>query len=357
MSEASTVATKMREATFAVLAFFAAVALAWMVDRHAGPQAPAMVFLVATMVVGLRVRRAFAVAHAIAGFLAYDVLFVDPRGSLSIARPLEMLAFVAFVAVALVATQQARARLELARALDAKRAEAETERLRAALLASVSHDLRSPLAAMVGAAGTLQQLGDSVSPRDRRELLDSLLDECRRLDRYVGNLLDMARLGSGAIAIDRDWIAIEDLAGAAVRRTRAIAGGKEIVLDVAPDLPLVEVHPALVEQALFNVLENGARHATARVVVTVRAEAGRMVVDVADDGPALADDERARAFAAFPPGGDSGREVAGTGLGLAICRGFIGAHGGDVAVAAEASGGTRVRMRLPLPRQPPAAPS
>lgn len=154
---------------------------------------------------------------------------------------------------------EALGRVQLNQALEAARVQSETETLRAALLSSVSHDLRSPLASIVGAAESLIAYGTGMTAEDRRSLESSILGEGQRLDRYIQNLLDMTRLGHGELRIERDWIAPSELVGAAVGRLRKAFPALPLELDVPADLPLISAHPALLEQALFNILENAAR--------------------------------------------------------------------------------------------------
>ncbi|MBK8070326.1 MAG: sensor histidine kinase KdpD [Rhodanobacteraceae bacterium] len=252
----------------------------------------------------------------------------------------------------------ALARTRLNDALEAARMQSETENLRAALLSSVSHDLRSPLSAIVGAAESLTAYGDAMPPEDRRSLQESILGEGQRLDRYIQNLLDMTRLGHGELKIQRDWIAPAELLGAAARRVRKQFPGIEFALDVPPDLPLLWVHPALVEQAVFNILENAARFSPpgGPVSLRARADAGELRIEVADRGPGIPEEERARIFDMFYSVARGDRGKGGTGLGLSICQGLIGAHGGRVEALPGADGcGTLIVVTLPL-TSPPEAP-
>ncbi|HWU70277.1 MAG TPA: ATP-binding protein, partial [Pseudoxanthomonas sp.] len=237
----------------------------------------------------------------------------------------------------------------------------ETERLRSALLSSVSHDLRSPLAAMVGSAGSLANYSDAMSAEDRKSLLDTILLEGDRLDRYIQNLLDMTRLGHTGLSLNRDWIGVDELIGSATGRLRRYQPDVVLRVELAPDLPPIWVHPALVEQALFNVLENAAKFSPPgkAIEVAARLAEGSLQVDVRDHGPGIPEEERKRIFDMFysVERGDRGRH--GTGLGLTIAQGMVGAHGGSVeALPAPDGQGTLVRITLPLmtpsPKEPDA---
>jgi two-component system sensor histidine kinase KdpD len=249
---------------------------------------------------------------------------------------------------------QALDRARLASELESARVQGETERLRNALLSSVSHDLRSPLASMIGSAGTLLSYEDQLPASERHELLEAILGEGQRLDRYIQNLLDMTRLGHGTLKLTRDWVDAGEIVAAAVSRMRKLFPEVRVDVHLPRDTILLHVHPALVEQALFNILENAGRFTPPGdpVRVTVSSEVGRLRVDVADRGPGIPEDERARIFDMFYSVSRGDRGGKGTGLGLAICRGMIGAHGGSVEALPHVGGGTTIRVSLPLPPPP-----
>ncbi|NID06428.1 sensor histidine kinase KdpD [Luteibacter jiangsuensis] len=249
---------------------------------------------------------------------------------------------------------QALERARLAAELEGARVEGETERLRNALLSSVSHDLRSPLASMIGAAGTLLDYEKQLPEGERRELLEAILGEGRRLDSYIQNLLDMTRLGHGALTLKRDWVDAGEIVAAAVARMRKQFPETRVDMQLPPDTVLLHVHPALIEQALFNILENAARFSPPDepVRVMVRVESGQLLVDVSDRGPGIPEDERERIFDMFHSVARGDRGKQGTGLGLAICRGMIGAHGGSVQALPHVGAGTTIRVSLPLPAPP-----
>lgn len=246
---------------------------------------------------------------------------------------------------------QAVLRTRLVAELEQAHVSNETERLRSALLSSVSHDLRSPLAAMIGSADSLASYGDAMDGADRRALLDTIQVEGERLDRYIQNLLDMTRLGHEGLQIHRDWIGVDELIGSAARRLQRYQPQVRLELDIPATLAPIWVHPALVEQAVFNVMENAAKFSPpgAAVQVQARVADGQLRIDVVDAGPGIPDDERARIFDMFysVERGDRGRH--GTGLGLTICQGMIGAHGGSVQALPGRDGrGTLIRITLPL---------
>lgn len=238
-------------------------------------------------------------------------------------------------------------RIMLVTELESAKLITEREQLRASLLSSVSHDLRTPLASIVGAASSLKEYDRALSPSDRESLLSSVLDETHRLDRYIQNLLDMTRLAHGPLELQRDWEDLRDLIAAAIRRLRL--SNIRIGTSVDEDAELVFVHGDLVEQVLVNLLDNAARYTPAggRIEITARADGGFVDVEVGDFGPGIPASDRERVFDPFYRVHERDRR-SGTGLGLSICRGIARAHGGDVTARARPDGtGAILRFRLP----------
>jgi two-component system sensor histidine kinase KdpD len=237
---------------------------------------------------------------------------------------------------------------------DAREAErrAEREELRNSLLSSVSHDLRTPLASITGAATALLA-GDAAGREPRRDLLETIAEEASRLNRLVGNLLDMTRLESGGLEVRREWTPIEEVIGAALARSEPLLRGREVKLDVPESLPLVPIDGVLVEQVLLNLIENAAKYTPAGSPSEVAAwgAPALVTVEVRDRGPGVPDDEREAIFEKFVRGKTPGRP--GTGLGLAIARGIARAHGGTVTVSSREGGGAAFRLTLPIEGTPP----
>lgn len=253
---------------------------------------------------------------------------------------------------------QALARAQLAEELEAARLHGQTEELRSALLASVSHDLRTPLTAMRGSIDSLLALGDAIPAADRNELLEGTRDEAERLDRYIQNLLDMTRLGHGGLKLARDWVAPSDIVASALQRLRAVLVPLQVECVLPPEPPLLRVHAALIEQALVNVLENAARFSPpgGRLRVALEYDEQELRFVVADQGPGIPEAERAKIFDMFYTAARGDRGGQGTGLGLAICQGMVGAHGGRVTVGEGLDGrGASLTLHLPLTTQPQAA--
>jgi two-component system sensor histidine kinase KdpD len=217
---------------------------------------------------------------------------------------------------------------------------AEADRLRQALLTSISHDLRTPLAAIVGSAGTLRDFAADLTEASRAELAGTILDESERLNRFIANLLDMTRLESGAVTPNHAPHDLGEIVGSALQRAGRVLAGRHADVDLAPDLPMVEVDPVLMEQVLFNLLDNAAKHAPEDTGISIRGrhDASGVVLEIADEGEGIPPDQTERIFDKFHRAqkGDSVR--AGTGLGLAICRGFVEAMGGTIVAANRADG-------------------
>ncbi len=243
-------------------------------------------------------------------------------------------------------------RISLNAELESSKLKAEMEQLRSALLSSVSHDLRSPLAAMMGSAESLQVLDQQLSKEDRNELLSTILLESQRLDRYIQNLLDMTRLGHGTLKLERDWVSVADIIGSAKQRLKRFFPQVEVEYEAEPDLPLLYAHAALLEQGLFNILENAAKYSPdgEAVRVWVSQQGHKCRIEIEDSGPGIPAELREKVFDMFYVVADGDSKRHNTGMGLAICRGMIGAHGGTVkATSARVGTGSRFIVELPLP--------
>lgn len=245
-------------------------------------------------------------------------------------------------------------RADLTREAERIQLQMETERLRSSLLSAVSHDLRTPLSVITGAASTLLEGGETLGPEVRTELLTSVLNDAERLNRLVANLLDMTRLESGALEVHKQWQSLEDVVGAALARLTRPLRDHPLTTRLPPDLPLVAIDELLVQQVLVNLVENAAKYAPAGTPLEIAAgwDLGVIWVEVADRGPGLPPDDLQRVFTKFYRTPDAtGRP--GTGLGLAICRGIVELHGGTICAENRAGGGAVFRFTLPLPDTPP----
>jgi two-component system sensor histidine kinase KdpD len=236
-----------------------------------------------------------------------------------------------------------------------EREKADREALRSALLASMSHDLRTPLATILGSVTSLRQLGESLPPGARSELLLAIEEEAGRLARHVDNLLDMTRLQSGG-EIRHDWIDAADTAQLAVMRARRNFPQREILFEASGKETLVRGDASLLEQVVFNLIDNAIKFSPTGTPVEVSAGSRGNEIEIAvrDHGPGLGAVDRQKIFEPFHRG--AGAATTGSGLGLAICRGIVGAHGGRLEAESPVSGssGTAMRVFLPVPGEKPA---
>ena len=242
-------------------------------------------------------------------------------------------------------------RISLAKGLDQARVLAETERLRAALLTSISHDLRTPLASILGTVSSLRSFPEKYGTTEREELLATLQEEAERLNRFVANLLDMTRLESGAIELKVELIDVAEIVGAALQRAGNVVAGHRVEVDIEAGLPMLRLDAVLFEQVLFNLLDNAAKYSLAGSRIDVRAKRdGEFVeIEIVDEGPGIPPADFERIFDKFYRVQAQDRRRAGTGLGLAICRGFVEALGGwIVARNRRDRSGAVLTIRMPV---------
>jgi two-component system sensor histidine kinase KdpD len=250
-------------------------------------------------------------------------------------------------------------RAQLADRAQKEEVEVEAERLRTSLLSSLSHDMRTPLGAITGAASSLLEQRSTLTEPARRELLQSILDESNRMNRLIGNLLDMIRVESGALQVQKDWQPLEEPVGVALIRLGERLEQHPVRVSVPPDLPLVPMDGVLIEQVFVNLLENATKYTPAGTPIDIAAVQadGVVRVDVLDRGPGIPAGEERRIFEKFYRAANEG-PATGVGLGLTICRGIVTAHGGRIWAENRAGGGAAFHFTLPLSgAQPPAVPA
>jgi len=359
------------------LALVAAVAASLLPFRSGISRAtPALLLVLPVVAAGILGRRIAAVATAMAGAAVYSFAFVPPYDRVSIAEPEDVAALVVFVLVAVVVgtlmavqtnrRQVAEDRAHQIRILYDRNVElsAERERLReeanrvvllehldrqrSALLRSVSHDLRTPLATIQAVASDLRDdVADPGYPAETRQrLLGLVSDEAERLNRIVANLLSLSRIESGSLLPERQAVAIDELVSDRLDKLRRLFRDLSVVVDLSPGLPLVNADYSQLDQVISNLLENAARHAPPRSTVHIAAEpAGQVVmVTISDEGTGVAPEEREHIFEPFRRGPGS----ASSGVGLAICKAMVEANGGTISVGESESGGARFDFTVPL---------
>jgi two-component system sensor histidine kinase KdpD len=279
------------------------------------------------------------------------VLGLRPSDPHSLQSPERLHQLEAFASQTALAIERARL------AEEAERAEvrAETERLRNSLLSSVSHDLRTPLASITGAASTLLEGEARLDAATRHDLLESLHEEADRLNRLVQNLLEMTRLEAGALHPRTDWHSVEEVVGAALGRFGKALAQRVVTARIPPELPLVPMDDVLIEQVLLNLIDNVIKYTPPDSPIEIAAEdtGGAVVIEVADRGPGLPPGEEQLIFEKFHRA-ERGPSVRGAGLGLAISRGIVHAHGGRIWAENRPGGGVSMRVSLPAKDAPPA---
>lgn len=239
-------------------------------------------------------------------------------------------------------------RARLAEAAEAARVARERESLRNTLLASISHDLRTPLAVIAGAGSTLAQHAETLDAPTRKSLAHSIETQAQEMAGLISNVLDLVRFESGETPLRRDWESLDDLVGAALNRAEQRLAKHPVELQLPPELPPVYVDANLIVQVFLNLFDNAAKYTPAgtRICVSAATDASMLLVTVDDDGPGLPGGDPARLFDKFQRGGEEGT-IVGVGLGLAICRAIIQAHGGTISARNRQGGGARFEFTLP----------
>ncbi|MDQ1505395.1 MAG: two-component system, OmpR family, sensor histidine kinase KdpD [Actinomycetota bacterium] len=335
--------------------------------------ATAALVLVVPVALGVAVGGFSAVPVGVAfGFLTFDFFFIPPYSTFYVTEWEDWISLVVYAMVGCTvggvvaqlgrAQREAEARRAEAQLLWAERARLveessrlqlleEVDRLRAALIGSVSHDLRTPLASIKASISDLADPGLLLSDDDRATLLRTTEEETDRLTRLVTNLLDMSRIQAGALVPHTSATPLDELIGAVAGRLGPTLGEGRLAVEIADGLPLADVDYLLMEQVLSNLLENAARYTPPGTAVTVRAAAvgdGEVEVAVVDHGPGVAEQERERIFDQFYRLRAEGQGPVGTGMGLAIVKGIAEAHGGRIWVEGTPGGGATFVLRLPV---------
>jgi two-component system sensor histidine kinase KdpD len=312
----------------------------------------AMLYLLAVVAVALRFTRGPTVATSVLSVAAFDYFFVPPSGAFTVDDPQYLLTFAMMLGVGLIISHLTNAVRAKARREARLAQEADTERIRNALLSSISHDLRTPLAVICGASSSLAERGESLGADERRSLAQSIFGHSREMSELLAKVLEMTRLESGSITPKRDWASLNEIVGSVLRRLQERLATHMVMVELPDDLPLVRLDSVLMDQALANLLENAAKHTPPRTLIRVRAQRSgeSMTVSVEDFGPGLPEGDPEQLFAKFERGASAGRD--GMGLGLAICRAIVRLHEGSIWAERLAGGGTAFRFTLPLEAPP-----
>jgi two-component system sensor histidine kinase KdpD len=245
-------------------------------------------------------------------------------------------------------------RVLLVEDMDRVKRTVESDRLRGALLTSISHDLKTPLASVLGAASTMRDLGSNLTDAQKRDLLGTVIDESERLNRFIANLLDMTKLESGAIVPNAARHDVSEIVGSALRRAGKILVHHKVSLELAADLPMLELDAVLFEQVLFNLLDNAAKYAPADTTISIKGarDQGKVSLQIMDEGNGIPPAELESVFDKFYRAQKGDHVRPGTGLGLAISRGFVEAMHGTISAANRVDrSGAVLTIRLPVPAE------
>ena len=249
---------------------------------------------------------------------------------------------------------QAIIRVRLAEQARNTQLQVEAEQLRNSLLSSISHDLRTPLATIVGSSSALAENDGSLTPADQQELSNAIYGEAQRMSNLVNNILDMARLDAGVVELDKQWHPMEEIIGTVLTGLQKRLEGREVKVSIPPGIPMIYADSVLIEQVLINLLENAVRYTPAGSPLQISVEITPFTVEVfvADHGPGVPKGMEAKIFEKFYRVRQESAQ-SGVGLGLAICRAIVEAHGGTIQAQNRASGGAIFSFMIPAQQQPP----
>lgn len=315
-----------------------------------------MIYQLAVVIAAVRLGLRPAIATALLGVLSFDFFFVPPRLTFSVADKEYLVTFSGFFVVGVIISslvakvrEQSLEQVRLSEQAEKARILQTRENLERALLNSISHDLRTPLVSIKGALSALQDQSDRLGSQARQELLETASDEAERLNRFVGNLLDMTRLEAGAMRLKIEPCDIQELIGCALSATESRLGDRNVTVTLPPGLTLIPLDLVLMTQVLVNVLDNANKYAptTSDIEIQSAMTGEWLSLTVADRGPGVRESELQRLFDKFyhiqVP-----EKAGGTGLGLSICKGIVEAHGGRIAARNREGGGLVIEILLPL---------
>jgi K+-sensing histidine kinase KdpD len=313
----------------------------------------AMLYLLGVIGVSMKCRRGAALLNALLSVTAFYYFCVPFHDSFVLEDSNYLITLaVMLIAALVISTLTFRIRAQAEDVINAEIA-IKTEQMRNSLLRAVSHDIKTPLASIYGAATSLLEEGARLDEEQRQELIENIAVESERLNRVVNNLLEMTRLDAG-VELHRDWYPLEEIIGAAMNRVDKLLRGRTVTTDIPADLPLIRVDEVLVEEVFTNILENASKYTASGTPVEISAvESGdKVIVMVRDAGTGFPPGDEERVFEKFFRGNTHG--VRGAGLGLAICRAIVQLHEGRIMAANRPGGGAVVTIELPIGGTPPA---
>lgn len=340
--------TPLKQYLSAVVGVAALTIACWLLTPLTGYAAISLIYLLGVLLAGMVLSRGPVLLVASLSALSWNFLFIPPRFTLHIDKLEDGLTFLTYFIVALTVgglTAQLKAREHLAAQVQLAK---NSERLRKTLLDCVSHELKTPLAAIGAASQELLRRTNAGNATIDRQLAAEIHNGSHRLNRVVNNLLDMNRVESGVVQPNLEWCDVRELLQSAIESERESTDGREIRLDVPENTPLVLIDHLLMEQAVAKLLANAGSYTPPKLPIEVDAECknGHLIISVSDRGPGFPTESAKRIFEKFYRG--NGRKAGGLGLGLAIARGFVEAHGGQVTAENRDGGGARFTIDLPV---------
>jgi len=339
---------------WSTIAVAAAVLIGYALRSLAPLPNVSLIFLLAVLFPAVSFGMWPAIYASFLSFLAYNFFFIHPIYTLTVAEPHELLALVIFLIVAIITSALAGRVRDQAREMVRARTAAETERVRNTLLAAISHDFRTPLSSILGAATSLLDYRDKLGASAQADLLGQIKQEAEGLDEMVRNLLAITRIDAGGLELNYDWVDLREVVQRVINAARRRGAAQRITAALPGDLPMVRADAMLAEQALGNVVNNAVLHTPMETTITVDAvvDPASVSLRVTDDGPGIPAETLPHAFDKFVRvrrAGTAGRE--GTGLGLAIARGIVEAHRGSTVAQSPVADGRGTRVVLTFPRE------
>jgi two-component system sensor histidine kinase KdpD len=331
--------------------------------EHFLPPNLIMVYLLAVSLVARYFHRGPAILASILAVAAFDFFFIKPHLTFAVDDVQYLLTFAIMLLVGIWISGLTGLLEEQTEARVLSQAQVANEQLRNSLLTSISHDLRTPLAGISGAATTLLSLPNAAAAEAGPTLLSTIRDETDRLALLVNNILDMTRLESGAVELRLEWLPLEEPIGAALTALGSRMAGRAVKVNLSPEVPLIKADAVLLERLFANLLDNAAKHSPIEMPIEIAAEwaASAAVVKVMDRGAGLPAADIADLFRKFgrvgPMDGTSRPASRGSGLGLSICMAIVGAHGGTITAGNRTGGGAVFEFTLPQTEQPPHVPA
>lgn len=341
---------------FSLLLVIGATVVCEFIRPYLVPTNMVMVYQLAVVIAAVKLGQRPAIAVALFGVLAFDYFFVPPRFTFNVADKEYLITFTGLFVVGLIISslvakvrEQSLEQVQLSRQAEQARILQARENLERALLNSVSHDLRTPLVSIKGALSALKETGSQLSPHARQELLETACDEAERLNRFVGNLLEMTRIEAGAIRLKIEPCDVQELIGCALAAMENRLGSRDVSVKLPAGLILVPLDLFLMNQVLVNLLDNANKYAPSGSPIELQATVQDiwLVLTVADRGPGVPEMELHKIFDKFYHISVPER-TGGTGLGLSICKGIVEAHGGTITAANRQGGGFCITVQLPL---------